>query len=246
MNERDAQETIEAAMEGGVRFFDNAEGYEDGRSERKYGKYLTPKYRNEIFLMTKTEQKAKTEAIKSHEASLKRLNTDYLDLWQAHTLESVEDVDERVQGGIIDVILEAKASGKVKYIGFTGHATPATHSHMLKKSDIFETCQMTVNVCDPSFKIFILHVLPELLKRNMGILAMKTLGEGSFIKGIDQPNDNISGSVKIIPDRLTIKDALYFAWSLPVSTIITGPDNATIQKGKIDIALSFKSMEILL
>jgi predicted aldo/keto reductase-like oxidoreductase len=193
--------------------------------------------------MTKTEQKSKEEAIKSLEASLKRLNTDYLDLWQAHTLESVTDVDERVQGGIIDAMLEAKASGKVKHIGFTGHATPATHLHIMTKSDVFETCQMPVNVCDPSFKSFILHVMPELLKRKLGILAMKTLGEGSFFKGMDQDDSNKSRTKKLIPDKLTIKDALYFAWSLPVTTIITGADNAAMLKEKIDLAKSFKSID---
>jgi aryl-alcohol dehydrogenase-like predicted oxidoreductase len=242
MSERDAQETIEAAIEGGVRFFDNAEGYDVGGSESKYGKYLTPKYREEIFLMTKTEQKSKEKALKSLEASLKRLNTDYLDLWQVHTLESVEDVDERIEGGIIDAMLEAKNSGKVKYIGFTGHATPATHSLMLKRSEEFETCQMPVNVLDPSFKSFIVHVMPELLNRKVGILAMKTLGEGLFFKELKRSEKSDSPTIKLVPEKLSIKEALYFAWSLPVSTVITGPDNAAMLKEKIELARSFKSM----
>jgi predicted aldo/keto reductase-like oxidoreductase len=242
MSERDAQETIEAAIEGGVRFFDNAESYDDGGSESKYGKFLTPKYRDEIFLMTKTQNKSKEVALKSLEASLKRLNTDYLDLWQVHSLESVEDVDERLERGIIDAMLEAKASGKVKHIGFTGHATPATHSLMLKRSDVFETCQMPMNALDPSFKSFILNVMPELLNRKMGILAMKTLGEGMFFKELQLPGKTDSKPLKLVPENLSIKDSLYFTWSLPISTLITGPDNAEMLKEKIELAKSFQSM----
>ena len=113
MSERDAQETIEAAIEGGVRFFDNAESYDDGGSESKYGKYLTPKYRDEIFLMTKTQNTSKEAALKSLEESLKRLNTDYLDLWQVHSLESVEDVDERVAELAVTGLFEDYKYGKM-------------------------------------------------------------------------------------------------------------------------------------
>jgi aryl-alcohol dehydrogenase-like predicted oxidoreductase len=243
MSEREAQATIEAAIEGGVRFFDTAEGYQDGDSEKRYGKFLTPKYRDEAFLMTKTEQQNASDAKESLEKSLRRLKTDYLDLWQVHTLESVEDVDERVRGGILDAMIAAKASGKVRHIGFTGHATPKTHFRMLEKTDIFETCQMPINVCDPSYKSFILGVLPTLLQRNMGVLAMKALGEGAFFSRKTSDNDD-ERKTTIIPGRLSIKEALYFVWSLPVSVIITGPDNAEMLREKIALAKSFTQMSI--
>jgi aryl-alcohol dehydrogenase-like predicted oxidoreductase len=234
IKERDAQEIIESAIKGGVRFFDSAEGYGDGESERRLGKYLTPKYRSEIFLMTKTEQKTAIDIKKSLDKSLKRLNTDYLDLWQVHTLESIGDVDERITGGILDAMIDAKVSGKVHHIGFTGHATPKTHVKMLEKTDIFETCQMPINICDSSYKSFILDVMPILLERKMGILAMKVLGEGSFFKRID-------GQL-LIPEMFTLKEALYFAWSLPISVLITGADNASMLEEKITLARSFEVM----
>lgn len=238
MSEKEAQATIEAAIEGGVRFFDSAEGYQDGGSELRLGKYLTPKYREHVFLMTKCEQKNIEDARKSLDASLKRLNTDYLDLWQMHTLESVDDVDERIKGGMLDVMLEAKESGKVKYIGFTGHATPNTHSRMLEKTSIFNTCQMPVNVCDKWYKSFISNVLPTLIDRNMGILAMKTLGEGAFFN----KTKSKEGETTVVPDLISIQEALHFVWSLPVSTIITGPDNADMLKEKIQLAKSFTTL----
>jgi predicted aldo/keto reductase-like oxidoreductase len=240
MSERDAHQTIEVAIEGGVRFFDTAEGYQDGGSEKRYGKYLSPKYREQVFLMTKCEQKTMADAMESLDKSLKRLNTDYLDLWQVHTLESVEDVDERVAGGIVDAMTKAKESGKVRHIGFTGHATPATHMRMLEHTKAFETSQMPINVCDPSYKSFILNVLPILLKRKMGVLAMKTLGEGSFTgRGPVFEQHDIK---PIVPNQLSIREALCFVWSLPVSVIITGPDNPEMMREKIILAKKFTKM----
>jgi len=239
MSEKEAEATIETAIEGGVRFFDSAEGYQDGGSETRLGKYLVPKYRDHVFLMTKCEQNNIKDARKSLDASLKRLKTDYLDLWQMHTLESTEDVEERINGGMLDAMLEAKESGKVKYIGFTGHATPKTHALMLEKTKIFDTCQMPINVCDTWYKSFITDVLPTLLQRNMGILAMKTLGEGAFFDKWKVKNKEQS----IVPDLLSVKESLHFVWSLPVSTIITGPDNAEMMKEKIELARSFTRLE---
>ncbi len=242
MSDREAQATIEAAIEGGVRFFDTAEGYQDGESEKRYGRYLTPKYRDEVFLMTKVEQKDAASAMRSLDASLKRLRTDYLDLWQVHTLESVEDVDERVQGGILDAMIKARQSGKVRHIGFTGHATPNTHLRMLEKTNIFETCQMPINVCDPSYKSFIINVLPILLERRMGVLAMKSLGEGGFFARRVSDNEDQPARRGIVPQQFSVKEALYFVWSLPVSVLITGPDDADMLREKITLARSFTDM----
>jgi predicted aldo/keto reductase-like oxidoreductase len=242
MSDREAQATIEAAIEGGVRFFDTAEGYQDGESENRYGRYLTPKYRGEVVLMTKVEQKDKASAMRSLDASLKRLRTDYLDVWQVHTLESVEDVDERVRGGILEAMTKAKESGKVRYIGFTGHATPNTHTRMLAKTDIFETCQMPINVCDPSYKSFIINVLPILLERKMGVLAMKSLGEGGFFARRGAGDEEQPARRAVVPNKLSVKEALYFVWSLPVSVLITGPDDADMLREKIALARSFTDM----
>ncbi|MDH5602589.1 MAG: aldo/keto reductase, partial [Cyclobacteriaceae bacterium] len=125
--EKDAQEVIEAALEGGVRFFDNAESYGPHTAENRYGKYLTPKYRDLIFLMTKSYSKDVKTARKHFEESLSRMKTDYLDLWQIHSLQSPADVDTRLDDGFIDLVRELKESGKVKHVGFTGHADPNAH-----------------------------------------------------------------------------------------------------------------------
>ncbi|WP_321288074.1 aldo/keto reductase [uncultured Sunxiuqinia sp.] len=123
-SERNAQAVIETAIEGGVRFFDTAEQYGPAVSEKRYGKYLTPKYRDNIFLMTKTQARNAKDAQQHLEDTLRRMKTDHLDLWQIHSIFTPEDVENRIAEGGLDVVKKAKESGKVKYIGFTGHRDP--------------------------------------------------------------------------------------------------------------------------
>lgn len=244
--ERDAQAVIEAALTGGIRFFDTAESYASGTSESRYGKYLTPKYRDLIFLMTKTTATTAAGVQKHLDESLKRLNTDHLDLWQVHSLKDPQDVDDRIANGVLDVFVKAKESGKVRYIGFTGHRNPAAHRRMLERtadSEIFDTCQMPVNVLDPSKNSFIRGVFPTLQKRNIGLLAMKTLADGRFfpqkkrLDAVQWETDN-----PVIPNRMSVKDALSFVWSLPVSVLITGAENADFVMEKISLAKQFTAL----
>lgn len=240
MSERDAQATIEAAIEGGVRFFDSAESYQRGGSEEYLGRFLTPDYRDEVFVMTKTTA-GDADAARQHlEASLRRLNTDYLDLWQMHAVTSPDDVDRRIENGVLDVLQEAKAEGKVRHIGFTGHSHPAAHRRVLEQSDRFETVQMPVNVSDPNYNSFIKGVLPELVERNLGVLAMKTLANGGFFGG--SAHGQHGDDPLVVPDRVSIREALHFVWSLPVSVLITGPDDVEQMKEKISLARTFEGM----
>lgn len=241
--ERDAQEVIEASLEGGVRFFDTAESYGNGTSETRYGKYLTPKYRDLIFLMSKSTGKdAKT--VREHlEATLRRLKTDQLDLYQVHAISTPDDVDSRIQLGVLDVLLKAKEEGKIKYLGFTGHQNPFAHARMLEKtkgSDIFDTVLMPVNVLDQTYFSFTKNVLPTALDRNMGILAIKSLADGRFFAR--KENANWTSADPLIPNYLSIKEAMHFVWSLPVSVLISGNENATFMREKIALARSFSKL----
>ncbi len=241
--ERDAQEVIEASLEGGVRFFDTAESYADGTSETRYGKYLTPKYRDLIFLMSKsTGRDAKT--VKEHlEGTLRRLKTDHLDLYQVHAISTPEDVDSRIQLGVLDVLLKAKEEGKIKYLGFTGHQNPFAHAQMLertKESDIFDTVLMPVNVLDQTYFSFTQNIMPKALERNMGILAIKSLADGRFFARKEQAG--WATDDPLIPNYLSIKEAMHFVWSLPVSVLISGNENATYMREKIALARSFTKL----
>lgn len=243
--ERDAQAVIEAALEGGIRFFDTAESYGPHTSEIRYGKYLTPKYREEIFLMTKSTAKDAKTMQKHLEASLKRMNTDYLDLWQVHSVTDPDDVDSRIENGVFDVVMKAKEDGKVRHIGFTGHRNPKAHTRVLERTSenpVFETIQMPINVIDANHEHFINTVLPTALDRNMGILAMKTMADGRFFGKKKRLDDVIWETDKpAIPEQLSIKEALYFVWSLPVSVLITGAENELLIKEKIELAKGFSS-----
>ena len=244
--EKDAQAVIEAAMEGGIRFFDSAESYGPHTSEIRYGKYLTPKYREEVFLMTKSTAKdAKT--MREHlEASLKRMNTDYLDLWQVHSVADPSDVDTRIENGVFDVVMKAKEEGKVKHVGFTGHRNPKAHLRVMERTadnPFFETIQMPINVVDANLDHFINSVMPKALDQNLGVLAMKTMADGRFFgKKIRLEDVQWETDKPIVPDRISIEEALCFVWSLPVSVLITGAENEALIKEKIKIAKGFSNL----
>lgn len=241
--ERDAQEVIEASLEGGVRFFDTAESYSKGVSEERYGKYLTPKYRDLVFLMTKsTGRDAKT--VQEHlEGSLRRMKVDQIDLYQVHSIRTPQDVDNRINNGVLDVLIKAKEQGKIKYLGFTGHQNPFAHTRMLdqtKESDIFDTVLMPVNVLDQSYYSFTQNVIPPSLERNLGILAIKSLADGRFFAKKEKAG--WTSEDPLIPNYLSIKEALHFVWSLPVTVLISGNENATFMREKIELARSFSKL----
>ncbi len=241
MEEKEAQKTIETALEGGVRFIDSAESYQGGHSETRLGKLLVPKYRDDVFLMTKTRAENAEDAWKHLEGSLTRLNTDHLDLWQMHSVQNPADVNERINNGVLDVLLEAKATGKTRYIGFTGHASPAAHERVLEQTDIFDACQLAMNLVDVNYESFIERVVPILIERNIGIIGMKALANGGFFGG--SQHGRHGPNPKVVPDRVSVSEAIRFIWSLPVSTLVTGPDNAEQMQEKIDIAKNFTGME---
>lgn len=240
MKNKLAQKVIEAAIEGGIRFFDNAPGYSDGGAETKYGKYLVPKYRDVSFIMTKSPARDKKRALEQLDESLDRMKTDYVDLWQLHSIKSVEDANNKINNGLLEALLEAKEKGKARHIGFTGHQDFRGHQEILKKTDIMETCQMPINCFDPNYKSYIKNVLPELVERNMGVLAMKTLSNGGFFGGTQQMHSG--DKPRIVPGAASIQEALHFVWSLPVSVLITGAHDVEMLNEKIDLAKSFVPM----
>ncbi len=240
MNPRDAQATVEAAIEGGIRFFDSAESYQAGGSERYLGRFLVPKYRDDVFLMTKSTARRPIRLRRHLEDSLRRMNTEYLDLWQLHAVYSPADVDRALDNGVLDVMEKAVEEGKVRHIGFTGHRTYTAHLRVLERTDRFETCQMPINVADVSYESFIDNVLPVLTERNLGVIAMKTLSNGGFFGG--SSHGQHGNNPRVVPNRLSIREALHFVWSLPVSVLITGPDNVEQLHEKIGLARSYNGM----
>lgn len=245
--EKDALEVIEAAIEGGIRFFDTAHNYGKGASEERYGKYLVPKYRDHIFLMTKTQAPTGEDLLKEVELSLKRLKTDHVDLLQLHSFRNPEDVEARIANGVMKTIQKIKEEGKARYIGFTGHADPYAHLRMIKELEVypeFATLQMPVNVVDYNTEhSFVNKTLPTALDNNLGILAMKTLADGRFFASKTM-NDKLRWETEtpVVPDHVSMAEALNFVWSLPVSVLITGAETSTLIKEKIQMAKTFTKL----
>ncbi len=224
--EKAAQAIIEKGLEEGIRFFDNAPLYSSGRAEKRYGKFLTPRYRDLAFIMTKTLARNRKDALKDLDDSLSRMKTDYADLWQIHALESPEDVEERIKNGVLDAFLEAREKGRVRHIGFTGHGSYKAHLRMLeelrKRGLKMNSSQMPVNPADPHYKSFVTHVVPKCVEAGIGVLAMKTLAYGRFFGG-NRGWRRTNVSVKpVIPGVLSLEDVFGFVWSLPVTTLISG------------------------
>jgi aryl-alcohol dehydrogenase-like predicted oxidoreductase len=228
-SETEATRVLHEAIDAGITFMDNAWEYNDGRSEEWMGKALQGR-RHQVFLMTKvcSHGRNKHVAMRQLEESLRRLRTDYLDLWQIHEVIYEDDPDRHfAPGGAAEALLDARRQGKVRFIGFTGHKDPKIHLKMLAHDFPFETCQLPINVFDGTYRSFEREVLPVLNERGIAPLAMKTL----------------SGNAEPIKQGVvTAEDALRYALTLPVATVVTGIDSREVLRQNLDIARGFTPM----
>jgi aryl-alcohol dehydrogenase-like predicted oxidoreductase len=245
-----SEKMVEMSMEMGVRFFDTARTYQNGGSEELLGRFLVPKYRDQIFLMTKSHANTGKGAKKHLELSLKALKTEQLDLWQIHAIGTTEDVDQRIENGVLDVFLEAKEKGLTRYLGFTGHRNPVTHLHFLKRLEELglelDVCQMPLNVLDPSFESFQENVLPVLLEKEYGVIAMKTMSGGSMMgRRIDTTPKEIK--TEMIPDvvketGISFSELHQYVYTLPVSSLTTGCDDLKQLEHNIGVLQNLKKL----
>ncbi len=202
-----ATRIIHRAMDLGVNFFDSANLYHKGKSDEVYGRALAGGRRQKVMLMTKCENYSRDGAMKLLEEQLKRMKTDYLDLWQCHQVSEQSEVDQILgPNGSLEAFVKAKKEGKVRHIGFTGHRDPAIHLRLLAATDAWETVQMPINLIDPHYLSFITNVLPEARKKGLGVLAMKSNAMGSITKS------NVA----------KIEDCLRFTWSQDIDTLVSG------------------------
>jgi aryl-alcohol dehydrogenase-like predicted oxidoreductase len=225
----DAIRLVHEALDSGINFCDNAWEYNEGKSEDWLGRALEGR-RDKVFLMTKvcTHGRDKKVAMSQLEESLTRLRTDHLDLWQIHECIYYNDPERHfAAGGVIEALDEAKKQGKVRFAGFTGHKSPTIHLKMLSYNYPFDTVQMPLNCFDGTYKSFEQKVLPEVAKRGMAALGMKSMG------GDGQP---------ILHGAVTAEEALRYAMSLPVATTISGIDSLEVLHQNLSIARGFKPL----
>jgi uncharacterized protein len=230
----DQQESIRLIRTGldeGINFLDNCWDYNGGESEIRMGKALRDGYRQKAFLMSKIDGRTKAAAASQISESLRRLQTDRLDLLQFH--EVIRDTDpDRIftAGGALEAVLEAQQSGKIRYIGFTGHKSPDIHLHMLataaKHGFTFDAVQMPLNVMDAHFNSFEKKVLPVLLKNDIGVLGMKPMGDHFILDS----------------ETASAVECLHYTMNLPTSVVITGCDSLPILQQALQAARSFRPL----
>jgi aryl-alcohol dehydrogenase-like predicted oxidoreductase len=230
-DEQESIRIIRSAIDAGVTFLDNCWDYNEGKSEIRMGKALRDGYRDKVFLMTKLDGRTRKIAAEQLEQSLKRLQTDRIDLVQMHEIIRAEDPARCfAKDGAMAALFEAKKAGKIRYIGFTGHKDPAYHLAMLKagfdRDFTFDAVQMPLNVMDPHFKSFEKEVLPVLTKHGIGVLGMKPLGSGEILK---------AGVVNAT-------ECLHYAMNLPTSVVITGCDSMKVLEQALNAARTFEPM----
>jgi aryl-alcohol dehydrogenase-like predicted oxidoreductase len=205
---------IRAAVDRGITFLDNSWDYHEGGSEIRMGKALTDGYRQRVFLMTKYNGRTRASAAQQIDESLKRLQTDHLDLIQFHENIRMDDPDRYfAPGGAHEAVMAAKQAGKVRYIGFTGHKDPSIHLHMLdmaaKNGFHFDSCQMPLNILDYQFRSFAHQVVPRLVKEGTAVLGMKPLASGQIFGA----------------GQITAIECLHYALNLPTSVVMNGCDS---------------------
>ena len=232
--QKDASESvriIRTALDNGMNFLDNCWDYNDGQSEIRMGKALRDGYRQKAFLMTKIDGRDRKTAAQQIEESLKRLQTDHIDLLQFHEVIRLSDPEKIfAPTGGMEAALEARKAGKVRYIGFTGHKNPEVHLKMLHtalaRNFTFDAVQMPLNVMDAHFESFEKKVLPLLVKHKIGVLGMKPIGD-----------TNILASKTVTP-----VECLHYSINLPTSVVITGCDSMQILQQALNAARSFRPM----
>ena len=225
----EAVRIVHGAIDAGLNFMDNAWEYHDGVSEERMGRALADR-RDAVFLMTKvcTHGRGALIAMRQLEESLRRLRTDHLDLWQIHECAYFNDPERHfARGGVVEALEKARAQGKTRYVGFTGHKDPEIHLRMLSFGFPFDACQLPLNGFDRHFRSFQARVLPELQRLDIAAIGMKSLGgDGRAVR----------------THAVRAADALRYAMSLPVCTTVSGIDSMTVLRQNLRIARGFTPM----
>lgn len=228
-DEAEAIQIVHEALDAGATFLDNAWEYNDGESERRMGKALAQDgYRQKAFLMTKdcAHDRRADHSMEMLEDSLRRLQTDYLDLWQIHEVVWETDPDRIfAPGGSAEAMLKAKEQGKVRYIGFTGHKHPDIHRRMLSQGFPWDACQMPLNVLDAHFLSFEREIVPLCQQQGVAIIGMKS---------------NAGGHLQEAGAGVTPEEALRYAMSLPVATVVSGMTSLDILRKNLHVAETYQ------
>jgi aryl-alcohol dehydrogenase-like predicted oxidoreductase len=232
VDEQTAIRIVRSAIDGGINFLDNSWDYNGGESERRVGKALAGGYRERAFVMTKIDGRSRQAALDQLHESLRRLQVDCIDLVQHHEVIRYEDPHRIFDDeGANAALVEARAAGKLRYIGFTGHKDPSVHLHMLDVAErcgfAFDAVQMPLNLMDAHYRSFAREVLPRLTERGIGVLGMKSMANGILLRS----------------NTVTPIECLHYAMNLPTSVVITGIDSMALLQQAFQAADTFHPLE---
>lgn len=244
-SEQVSQALIERAMELGCRYYETAWIYHKGYSEKLYGKYLVPKYRDQIFLATKADARNAEGVRKQIVDSLSRMNCDNIDLLYMHAVKDPSDVDSRITEGVLEVMLEAQQKGQVKYLGFSGHRMTSAHRRLIERvagNDPFVSVQIPVNPIDVAKPdSFTTELIPKLHERGYGVMGMKPLAGGGFFGGNEfrwKTED------PIIPNYLTLEEVIWFNLSQPITSMVCGTETVEQLNRNVEAVNKFAKLTL--
>lgn len=223
LEEKESIKLIRKAIDQGITFMDNAWCYHNGLSEKLMGKALQDGYREKVFLMTKNHGRTVERFNKQLEDSLKRLQTDYIDLLQLHEIINEGEPARIEKEKVLEAALKAKEAGKIRYLGFTGHKDPHYHQQMLELDIDWDTIQMPVNILDYHYRSFQQQLIPQAEERGIGVIGMKSLVAG-----------------RIFNTGLSVEEAITYCLSLPISTLVSGIDSLQVLEQNLEIVENFK------
>jgi uncharacterized protein len=222
ITKEEAKAIVRRAYDLGITYFDNAHSYWDGNSEEVYGEVL-PEFRKQVFMTTKSVKRTRKEAEEELHLSLKRLKTDYVDLWQIHAVNELDEVQKVfARGGAIEAFEAAKKAGKCRFIGFTGHRDPEVHLAFLKAYDKYDTILMPLHIAETGYLSFEKKVLPLALERGLGIQGMKNFGNAKLMQ------------------NFSARECLSYVLSLPVHCTAIGCTTLGQLEDDVRIAQQFR------
>lgn len=239
-NEKIAVPLIERALDLGVNYFDTSARYGgEGRWSERYCGQVMKQRRREVFLASKTHDRSREGSLRHMEISLKLLNTDHLDLWQLHNMQTMDDVNRVcAKGGALEAFLQAREQGLVRFLGITGHADPDVLMEGIRRFP-FDTVLMAFNAADPQHRSF-RKLLSLAVEKEMGIIGMKVPARSRLLATFRPPQNPAPGSPKLVPGTLTMQEAMRYVLSFPFSTVIIGCDNLAQLEENVGIARNFR------
>jgi aryl-alcohol dehydrogenase-like predicted oxidoreductase len=241
--ETEAEAIVDRAIDLGINYIDTAAAYGRGLSQKNIGRVMKTR-RKEVWLSTKTHNRTYDGSMQLLEESLKSLQTDYLDLWQLHNIKTQDQMDEIFsKNGAMKALEKAKDEGIVRHLGITGHYEPIVLMNAIKNYP-FSAILMALNAADPHYLSFKRFLLPEAQKRGIAIIGMKVATRGRMLSCWAPPplTEQPERMATKLPGTISIKEALTYNMSLPVSTTIIGVDSVAQIEENVKIASGFSPL----